>query len=580
MSTKNSVSTLELLRHSTAHVLAAAVLEMFPEAKFGIGPAIENGFYYDFELPRTLIPEDLPLLEEKMREFIKADHKFERAEISTKEARKDFEKLGQNYKTELIDDLESAGEKKVSVYKSGNFVDLCTGPHIESSGKINPKAFALTKISGAYWKGDAEKAQLQRIYGVVFENEKELKEYKIQQEEAAKRDHKKLGRDLDLFSFHPEAPGSVFWHPKGMLIWNELEKFGKSIRKKYDYLEIQTPILAKNTLWKTSGHWDHYKDDMFSFNVEKETYCLKPMDCPFNIKIYQTQQRSYKELPIRYTEIGRILRNEKSGELNGLLRVRHLTQDDSHIFLMKNQVEKEIATLLKMTKEYYQTFGIDPEFFLSTRPEDFMGEIKDWDEAEKDLTAALKKENVKFEIKEKDGAFYGPKIDIDIKDALGRRWQLATIQLDFQLPQRFDLEYIASDGKKKAPVMIHAAIFGTFERFIGIALEHYAGAFPLWLSPVQVVLIPVSEKFSEYAKEIENKLLSKNIRVEINDKGESLGKRISETEKQKVPYILVVGEREMNENSVNVRSRGVKEQKTMATDKFIEKVAKEMEEKK
>jgi threonyl-tRNA synthetase len=585
MSTKKSTNNLELLRHSTAHVLAAAVLEMFPEAKFGIGPAIENGFYYDFELPRTLIPEDLPLLEEKMKEIIKADYKFERAEISESEALEHFKKANQPYKVELIEDIIRNSKleiknSKLTVYKTDSFVDLCSGPHLESAGKINPKAFALTKISGAYWKGDAEKAQLQRIYGVVFESEKELKEYKIQQEEAVNRDHKKFGRELDLFSFHPEAPGSAFWHPKGMIVWNELEQFGKSLRKKYNYLEIQTPILAKNTLWKISGHWDHYKDTMFSFDVDKETYCLKPMDCPFNIKIYQTEQRSYKELPIRYTEIGRILRNEKSGELNGLLRVRHLTQDDSHVFLMKNQVKEEIVTLIKMTKEYYQTFGINPEFFLSTRPNDYMGEIKDWDEAEKDLDSALKKEGVKFEIKDKDGAFYGPKIDIDIKDALGRRWQLATIQLDFQLPQKFNLEYIDSDGKKKTPVMIHAAIFGSFERFIGIALEHYAGAFPLWLSPVQVSIIPVSEKFSEYAKEVENKLLAKNIRVEMNDKGESLGKRISETEKQKVPYILVVGEREMNEKSVNVRSRGIKEQQTLSVDEFNEKVVKEIEEKK
>ena len=585
---KTKQNNLEILRHSTAHVLAAAVLEMFPEAKFGIGPAIENGFYYDFELPRTLIPEDLPLLEEKMKEFIKADHKFERAEISIAEAKKDFEKLGQNYKVELIDDLEKDGNKKVSVYKVNSFVDLCSGPHIESTGKINPKAFALTKISGAYWKGDEKNQQLQRIYGVVFENEKELEEYKLQQAEAIKRDHKKLGRELDLFSFHPEAPGSAFWHPKGMIIWNELEKFGKSIRKKYNYTEIQTPILAKNTLWKTSGHWDHYKDTMFSFDLEKETYCLKPMDCPFNIKIYQTQQRSYKELPIRYTEIGRILRNEKSGELNGLLRVRHLTQDDSHVFLMKDQIKEEIINLIKMTKEYYEVFGINPEFFLSTRPDDFMGEIKDWDEAEKDLEDALKKEKVKFEIKEKDGAFYGPKIDIDIKDALGRRWQLATIQLDFQLPQRFNLEYVDSNGSKNPPVMIHAAIFGSFERFIGIALEHYAGAMPLWLSPVQVTIIPVSEKFSDYAKEVEDKLLEKNVRVEINEKGESLGKRISETEKQKVPYILVVGEREMKEKLVSIRTRIRKgligqakpNQCTIPVDEFIEKVTKEIEEKK
>lgn len=592
---KKEQNNLEIIRHSTAHVLAAAVLEMFPEAKFGIGPAIENGFYYDFELPRTLIPEDLPLLEEKMKEIIKANYPFERAEISESEAREHFKKANQTYKVELIEDIIQNSKleiknSKLTVYKTNSFVDLCSGPHIESTGKINPKAFALTKISGAYWKGDAEKAQLQRIYGVVFENEKELKEYKIQQEEAAKRDHKKLGRELDLFSFHPEAPGSAFWHPKGMIIWNELEQFGKKLRRKYGNQEIQTPQLAKNILWKTSGHWDHYKDDMFYFDVEKETYCLKPMDCPFNIKIYQTQQRSYKELPIRYTETGRVMRNEKSGELNGLLRVRSITQDDAHIFCTETQVKDEIISLLKMVKEYYAVFGIEPKFFLATRPEEFLGKVATWDIAEKDLKDALASEKIKYALKEKDGAFYGPKIDIDINDALGRSWQLATIQLDFQLPQRFELEYIDSDGKKKTPVMIHAAVFGSLERFIGITLEHFAGTFPLWLSPVQVMIIPVSEKFADYAKDVENKLLEKNIRVEMNDKGESLGKRISETEKQKVPYILVVGEREVNEKSVNVRTRGIKEpasaelqrgeQQTLSVDEFVKKVAKEIEEKK
>ena len=577
---KNQPTKLEIIRHSSAHVLAAAVLQMFPEAKFGIGPAIENGFYYDFELPRTLIPEDLPLLEEKMKEIIKANYKFEQAEISIADAKKDFQKLEQIYKLELIDDLEKEGQKKVSIYKSNFFVDLCSGPHLDSTGEIDPKALKLTRISGAYWKSDEKNKQLQRIYGVAFESKKELDEYLKQMEEASKRDHKKLGKELDLFSFHSDAPGSAFWHPKGMIIWNELENFGKSIRKKYNYLEIQTPILAKNTLWKTSGHWDHYKDTMFSFDLDKETYCLKPMDCPFNIKIYQTQQRSYKELPIRYTEIGRILRNEKSGELNGLFRVRHLTQDDSHVFLTKDQVREEITTLVKMTKEYYQTFGISPEFFLSTRPDDFIGEVKDWDEAEKDLNAALKKEGVKFEIKGKDGAFYGPKIDIDIKDALGRRWQLATIQLDFQLPQRFNLEYIDSDGKKKTPVMIHAAIFGSFERFIGIALEHFAGAFPTWLSPVQAIIIPVSEKFNKYGNVVIEKLKEKNIRVEIDSADESLGKRIREAEKQKIPYILVVGEKEESSDSVAVRSRDTKEQAVLKINEFVEKISKEIAEKK
>ena len=576
----NKENKIEILRHSAAHVLAAAVLQMFPEAKFGIGPAIENGCYYDFDLPRTLIPEDLTILEGKMKEIIKANYKFERAEISAKEANSDFEKLGQDYKLELISDLEKAGEK-ISVYKSGPFIDLCSGPHIDSTGEIDPEAFKLTKISGAYWKGEEKNKQLQRIYGVVFKSKKELDEYLHMLEEAEKRDHKKLGRELDLYSFHPEAPGSAFWHPKGMTIWNELEKFGKSIRKKYGNLEIQTPQLAKSILWKTSGHWDHYKDDMFYFDVEKETYCLKPMDCPFNIKIYQTKQRSYKELPIRYTEIGRVMRNEKSGQLNGLLRVRSITQDDAHIFTMENQVEEEIGTLLKMVKEYYKVFAIKPEFYLSTRPDNFMGEIPTWDKAEADLKNALAKENITYELKEKDGAFYGPKIDIDMKDALGRRWQLATIQLDFQLPQRFKLEYVAKDGSKQVPVMIHAAIFGSLERFIGILIEHTGGNLPTWLSPVQAVIIPISEeKFGDYARKVKIELENAGVRVEINDSADTLGKRISEAEKEKIPYMLVVGQKEMDSESVAVRKRNNKQQEVMKVDEFVEKIKKEIEEKK
>jgi len=594
MSKKTTPNNLDTLRHSTSHVLAMAVLEMFPEAKLAIGPAIENGFYYDFDLPRTLIPEDLPLLEEKMKAIIKANYPFERAEISIAEARADFEKLNQIYKVELINDLEKNGEKpastrekrsstrggQVSIYKSGHFVDLCAGPHVESTGKINPDAVKLTKISGAYWRGDEKNKMLQRIYGVAFETKEELKNYLHMLEEAEKRDHKKLGRELDLFSFHPEAPGSAFWHPRGMIIWNELEKFGKSIRKKYGNLEIQTPQLAKDILWKISGHWDHYKDDMFYFDVEKETYCLKPMDCPFNIKIYQTRQRSYKELPIRYTEIGRVMRNEKSGQLNGLLRVRSITQDDAHIFAMESQVGEEITTLLKMVKEYYKVFDIVPEFYLSTRPENFMGEIDTWDKAETDLKDALAKESISYELKEKDGAFYGPKIDIDMKDALGRRWQLATIQLDFQLPQRFNLEYIASDGTKQTPVMIHAAIFGSLERFIGIFIEHASGNLPLWLSPVQMMILPISEKFKDYAKTVETRGIAVGVRVSIDDSDESLGKRIREAEKQKIPYMIVVGEKEEKENTVAIRKRGVKEQEVMKVDEFLEKIRDEITSKK
>lgn len=570
----------EILRHSVAHVLAAAVLEMFPEAKFGMGPAIENGFYYDFELPRTLIPEDLPLLEEKMKKIIKENHKFVRAEASIKKVREDFKKLKQDYKVEIINDLEKEKNKNACLYTQGSFVDLCSGPHLDSTGEINADAFKLTRVSGAYWKGDEKNPQLQRIYGVAFETKKELNEYLKQQEEAEKYDHKKLGKELDLFSFHPETPGSPFWHPNGMIILNELEKLGKSIRKKYDYQEIQTPQLAKNSLWKTSGHWEHYKDSMYHFEIDKEIYAIKPMDCPFNIKIYQTRQRSYKELPIRYTEIGRVMRKEKSGELNGLLRVNTITQDDAHIFLSEEQVEDEIRTILKMVKEYYGVFGFEPQFYLATRPDDYLGDLKTWNKAEKDLESALKKEKIKYGLKEKDGVFYGPKIDVDMKDALGRRWQVATIQLDFQLPQRFKTEYIDNTGKKKTPVMIHAAIFGAFERFIGILLEHCGGKLPLWLSPIQVAIIPVSKKFNTYAKKIHSQLLDLGIRVDLRGESETLGKRISESEKQKIPYMLIVGEKEMKDESVNVRSRDDKSQKSIKLDGFIKQLIDEIGNKK
>ncbi len=573
---------IEILRHSFSHVLAAAVYEMFPDARFGIGPSVENGFYYDFDLPRTFIPEDLEILEEKMREIIKANYKFERADISASEALKDFKKAKQPYKIELIKEIqkENRKAKTVSVYRTGKFVDLCSGPHLESTGEINPASFKLTKISGAYWKGDEKNKMLQRIYGVAFENTKELRQYLAMIEEAEKRDHKKIGRELDLFSFHAESPGSVFWHPKGMTIWNELETFGKSLRKKYGFQEIQTPIIAKNILWKQSGHWEHYKDSMYSIKSDNETYCLKPMDCPFNILIYKEQTRSYRDLPIRFAEIGRIMRNEKSGELNGLLRVRYLTQDDSHIFCAPDQVENEIAGLIRMVKEYYPAFGIEPGFCLSTRPDDFMGKKSEWDQAEKNLANALKKEKIKYKVKEKDGAFYGPKIDIDASDALGRNWQLATIQLDFQMPQRFSLDYIDAKGKKAVPAMIHAAVFGSFERFIGILIEHYAGAFPLWLSPIQVEVIPVSEKIQKYGEQINTLMLNGGIRSQILESSESLGKRIRAAQNEKINYMLIAGEKEMKAKTVAVRDREKGDLGPMKVEKFLEKIRKEIADKK
>jgi threonyl-tRNA synthetase len=582
---------IETIRHSLAHILAYAVQSLWPAApdrgeprpqsgrgvKFGIGPSIENGFYYDFGLPSPISENDLPIIEKKMRELIKQNVVFTKKETTETEAKELFK--NQPYKLELVKELTETGS--LLIYKSGNFTDLCSGPHVNSSGEIPADGFKLTKLAGAYWRGSEKNPMLTRIYGVAFTTKKELEDYLKLQEEAEKRDHKKIGERLDLFSFHPEAPGMAFWHPKGMIVWNELEEFGKNLRKKYGSKEIQTPQLAKKILWDTSGHWEHYKDSMFSFDVEKETYCLKPMDCPFNIKIYQTKPRSYKELPIRYTEIGRVMRNEKSGELNGLFRVRAITQDDAHIFAAKDQVEKEISFLLKMVKEYYRALKIKPEFFLSTRPNDFMGEIPIWDRAEENLKNALKKEKIIYGIKEKDGAFYGPKIDINIKDAVGRSWQLATIQLDFQLPQRFNLEYTNKEGDKESPVMIHAAVFGSFERFIGILIEHLNGDLPLWLSPVQVKIINIGKSQSKYAKNILKQLeeIEGGIRAEIAKEDMTLGKRIREAELQRIPYILIVGDKEVKTKSVSVRQRGKGDLGLMKLAKFAKKVKIEIEKK-
>lgn len=549
-------NNIEVARHSLSHVLAAAVVEMFPEAKLGIGPAIENGFYYDFDLPRTLIPEDLPLIEQMMRKIIEAGKKFEKIDISVEEAIDKLKKSDEKYKLELVEELKKDGEQNVTLYKTGNFIDLCKGPHVSSSVELKNIAFKLDKIAGAYWRGNEKNKMLQRIYGLTFETKEELDRFLKNREEAGKRDHKKIGQDLDLFSFHPECPGMPLWHQKGMVVWNELEKFGKSIRRKYGYIEIKTPILAKDSLWKTSGHWDHFKDNMFTFSVGNEGYAVKPMDCPFNILIYKTRQRSYRDLPIRFTEIGRVYRNEKSGELNGLLRVQEVTQDDSHILLKEDQIEKEIGNLIEMTKEFYGKLGLDPQFFLSTRPDDFMGEISSWDKAEADLKKVLENKKIKYGLKDKDGAFYGPKIDVNAQDALGRSWQVATIQLDFQLPGRFNCEYIDDDGKAKTPVMIHAAIFGAFERMIGILLEHYAGALPLWLAPIQAIVLPIADRHNEYAQKVANQLKDAGIRSAVDEKSETVGRKIREAELEKIPYILVVGDREIESKKVAVRRFG------------------------
>lgn len=584
MKNQKKVAQPAIMRHSISHILAAAVMEMFSGVKFGIGPAIENGFYYDFELPRTLIPEDLPLLEEKMRAIIKANFPFEKQIIPIAEARKKFEQLGQNFKVELIDDLRKVGEKNVLVYKSGNFFDLCSGPHLESTGEVSIDAFKLTKISGAYWRGDEKKSQLQRIYGVAFANKKDLKEYLKVTEEAERRDHRKLGKELNLFMSHSMAPGMPFFLPKGMAILKELIDFVRVESYGVGYHEVRTPQLLNAELWKTSGHWEHYKNDMFHFHHADDNLDIgvKPMNCPAHMLVFKRDLYSYRDLPYRIAETTTLYRNELSGTLSGLTRVRSLSQDDSHIFCTKKQIQEEITILLNKIKRIYQIFKLEiNQVHLSTRPESFMGEESDWNEAEQALKDSLKKAKLDFKINKGDGAFYGPKIDVKVKDALGRQWQLATIQLDFQLPSRFKVSYVNEKGENETPVVIHRALLGSMERFLGILIEHYAGVFPLWLAPVQVKILPVSEKFGDYAREVKEVLLKNNIRIEMDDSNESLGKKIRLAEKEKVPYMLIVGEKERKEKLVAVRPRENKQkQKVMSMNEFEKKIMAEIEEKK
>ena len=558
---------IEIIRHSLSHVLAAAVIDMFPEAKLGIGPAIENGFYYDFDLsrvapgkeglPRTLIPEDLPLLEEKMRAIISKDEKFEKVDISSNEAIKQFNNTGQKYKTELIKDLDSEGEKSINIYKTGQFVDLCKGPHVESTADLKNIAFKLDKIAGAYWKGDEKNKMLQRIYGLAFETKEELEKYLTQIEEAEKRDHRKLGVELDLFSFHEEGPGFVFWHPKGMVLWNILLDWWRVEHSVANYVETKTPIILSRDLWEKSGHWDHYKDNMYFTKIDDRDFAVKPMNCPGGILLYKEKLHSYRELPIKAGEIGLVHRHELAGVLHGLMRCRAFHQDDAHIFCLPEQIEDEIIGVIDLTDKMYSRLGLKYHLELSTRPEKgSIGSDEEWKKAEEALKSALEKKDVEYKINPGDGAFYGPKIDFHIEDAIGRTWQTGTIQLDFTMPERFNLEYIAEDGHKKRPVMIHRVIFGSVERFIGILLEHFAGAFPIWLAPVQTIVLPISDKHNIYANKIIKELKNQNIRAEVDDRTESVGKKIREAEMQKIPYMLVVGDKEIAAKKVAVRKYG------------------------
>jgi len=559
--------------HTTSHILAQAIKRLYPEMKLAIGPAIDNGFYYDFDTEKPFTPEMLLALEEEMNKIIKEDYPIERFVLPKKEALELMK--DEPYKVELINELPE--NEEISFYKQGEFTDLCAGPHLPSTGKV--KAVKLLSSSGAYWRGDEKNKMLQRIYGISFPKRSELDNYINMIEEAKKRDHRKLGKELELFFFDETAPGMAYWMPKGFTLMNTLIEFWRKEHKKRGYQEFSGPQLNSSALWKTSGHWDHYKDDMFVLtDIDGNEQALKPMNCPNSIKIYQQKLRSYKDLPLRFNDIDVIHRNEKSGQLNGLFRVRMFRQDDSHNYVTDEQIGSEIKDIVEIAKYLYSVFGLEYILTLSTRPEDFMGEIETWNKAEKELNEVLTEicGEGNYRINEGDGAFYGPKIDIKMKDCLGREWQMGTVQLDFQLPQRFNLSYIDKEGNKKTPIMIHRAIFGSFDRFIGIITEHYAGAFPLWLSPVQVRILPIADAHHEYAKEVLNKFEEAGIRVELDDRQEKIGYKIREAQLQKIPYMIILGDKEVEANAVGVRSRKAGDIGQMGVEEFIAKLKEEV----
>ena len=571
-------SKIEIIRHSLSHILAAVVQQLFPGAKFGIGPIIENGFYYDFDLPRSLSPQDLPTIEKKMKEMIKKNLIFKKQKISKTEAKKIFK--NRPYKLELINELK---EKQVTIYQSGDFTDLCAGPHVKSTKEIKSEAFKLTKIAGAYWKGDEKNKMLQRIYGVAFNNKKELDEYLAQQSEAEKRDHRKLGKELELFLFHESAPGFPYWLEKGLIIMNQLLEFWRTEHRKRGYQEIASPLINKKELWEKSGHWEHFKEDMFIVNMgENEIYGVKPMNCPNAMIVYKSKKRSYRDLPLRLSDSDVLHRYEKSGTLNGLFRVRSFRQDDSHNFITEEQVKEECGAILEIVKIFYNVFEMKYSLRLGTRPKKFLGDIKSWNKAEKNLKDVLEEKVGKnnYQILKGDGAFYGPKIDILMKDSLDREWQMGTIQLDSQIPGKFDLKYTDKNGKEKTPMVIHRVIYGSLERFIGILLEHYAGALPVWLSPVQVQIIPVGKRHQKYAQEIAKQFKEENIRLELKDDNETVSKKIRDGEIQKIPYLLVVGDKEEKSDSVRVRNRKKGDIGLMKTKKFIAQIKEEIEKRK
>ncbi|MEK7200969.1 MAG: threonine--tRNA ligase, partial [Patescibacteria group bacterium] len=573
---------IEKVRHSLAHLLAAVVLELYPDAKPTIGPVIDNGFYYDFDFASPISENDLEKIENKMREILKTWKKFEGKDVGAEEAKKFFQ--NNEYKLELIEGLEKENQK-ITFYTSGNFTDLCVGGHVDDVSRVPLDSWRLERIAGAYWRGDEKNKMLTRIYGLAFESKEELDEYLHMKEEAERRDHKKLGKELGLLMFHETAPGMPYWLPKGLIIYKELEEYWRKEHRKMNYQEIMSPLINKAELWKISGHWDHYKEDMFIADMgENEVYGIKPMNCPNAMLVFKSMQISYKDLPFRLSDTDRLHRYERSGTLNGLLRCRSFQQDDSHNFISEDMIASEYEHIMEVCKDFYGIFNLEYKFRLGTRPESYLGEVETWNKAEKALKTILEKSGKEFSIAEGDGAFYGPKIDIIMKDSLGRDWQMGTMQLDFQLPKRFDIEYTDKDGKKKTPIVIHRVIYGSLERFMGILIEHYAGNFPLWLSPVQVKVIPVRESHNAYAQEVCDLLKENNIRAEVDLADENLGKKVRQAKNEKIPYWIVLGDKEVESKEVTIESRGKdgEGQKigSMTTQKFLELLQKEIREKK
>lgn len=571
--TTNDADGIDIFWHSSSHVMAQAVQTLYPEAKLAIGPAIENGFYYDFLLDTPITSEDLPRIEERMQEIVAEDQPFVRKELSRQDALKLFSGRGEPFKIELIQDLDS---ETLSIYETGPFVDLCRGPHVPSSGMI--KHFKLLSVAGSYWRGDERNAVLQRIYGVSFPKKSQLDDYLTQLEEAKNRDHRKLGRELDLFSFQAEGPGFPFWHPNGMILYNEIMRYMQETLHAHGYEEIKTPIILNEALWHRSGHWDNYKENMYFTSIDDQPYAVKPMNCPGGLLVYKNSMHSYRELPIKLSEMGVVHRHEKSGVLHGLFRVRMFTQDDAHVYCTPDQLEGEIVRIIELVAEVYEAFGFeDIAVELSTRPAKSIGTKEMWDRAETALKNALESKHMSFQINEGEGAFYGPKIDYHIRDSLKRQWQCGTIQVDFSMPKRFELEYVGPDGERHRPVMIHRAILGSVERFIGILIEHYGGALPVWLSPVQCVVIPISEKHHAEAVDLYEALRSLGIRCNLDTRSEKMGYKIRDAETRKIPYMCILGDREIEKEEISVRKRREGDLGAMTREAFVERIQDELD---